>query len=141
MIVAESIFIDTCPFIYLTENNPTYSAKVSNYLVEEFVDKKSIFTTSTITLAEFFVKPKLLNDTKTVQVFNATIKDLNITVFDLTKEIAEQPAELRAKYSFLKSFDAIQLATAIHYNCTVFFSNDKVFKRINDIKTILVDEI
>jgi predicted nucleic acid-binding protein len=141
MIVSESIFIDTAPFIYLVENNPTYYSRVSNFLIEEFSEKKSIFATSTITLAEFFVKPKLSNDTKTIDVFNSTIKELNISVFDLTKEIAEQSAELRAKYKFLKSFDSIQLATALHFNCSMLFSNDKVFKKINDIKTILVDEI
>lgn len=141
MPVSESIFIDTAPFIYLVENNPIYYSRVYNFIIEEFSEKKSFLSTSTITLAEFYVRPKLLNDTKIITVFKDTLRELNISIFDLTKEIAEQSAELRAKYGFLKSFDSIQLATALHFNCSVFFSNDKVFKKINDIKTILVDEI
>ncbi len=110
-------------------------------LTEEYSIKESSFITSTRTLAEFFVKPKLHNDLKTIKVFNTTLNDLNIFVADLSKEIAEHSADLRAKYKFLKGFDAIQLATALHCRCTLFFTNDKIFKRTNDINPILVDEI
>ena len=47
----------------------------------------------------------------------------------------------RAKYDFLKAFDAIQLATAIDFGCNKFFTNDRRLKPIQEIDVILVDEL
>jgi predicted nucleic acid-binding protein len=141
MIVSEGIFIDTSPFIYLVENNPHYYSRVSDFLVEEYAENKLAFYTSTITLAEFLVKPKIANNLQAIKLFNETLEKLNIIVLDINRDIAELSAQLRSQYQFLKSLDAIQLASAINSNCSLLFTNDKVFKRIPEIKTILVDEI
>jgi predicted nucleic acid-binding protein len=141
MIVSNRIFIDTAPFIYLIENHPNHYSKVSKFITDEYATNEASLVTSTITLAEFFVKPKLHSDTKTIHAFNTALTNLNVFVSSLSKEIAEHSAELRAKYRFLKGFDAVQLATALHNKCNLLFTNDKVFKRTGVINSILVDDL
>ena len=139
MIVSERIFIDTAPFIYLTENNPIYYPIVSHYINEQFSINESFLFTSTMTVAEFLVKPKLHADNKTIEIFYSTLANLNVFVSDITREIAEKSADVRAKYGFLKAVDSVQLAVALTLNCTVLFTNDKVFKRVKEINVVLVD--
>jgi len=139
MIVSERIFIDTAPFIYLTENNPIYYPIVSHYINEQFSINESFLFTSTMTVAEFLVKPKLHADKKTIEIFYSTLANLNVFVSDITREIAEKSADVRAKYGFLKAVDSVQLAVALTLNCTVLFTNDKVFKRVKEINVVLVD--
>jgi len=141
MIVSERIFIDTAPFIYLTENNPIYYPIVSHYINQQFSINESFLFTSTMTVAEFLVKPKLYADNKTIEIFYSTLANLNVFVSDITREIAEKSADVRAKYGFLKAVDSVQLAVALTLNCTVLFTNDKVFKRVKEINIVLVDDL
>ncbi len=41
---------------------------------------------------------------------------------------------------FLRTPDALQLATAIHHNCNKFLTNDKKLKQISEIKVILITD-
>lgn len=58
----------------------------------------------------------------------------------LSKSIAYQAAELRAKYT-LKTPDAIQIATAIQTNCHAFLTNDKGLKRIVELQIWILDDL
>ncbi|MBR1615756.1 MAG: hypothetical protein IJ673_09795 [Treponema sp.] len=54
--MAERIFIDTNPLIYLLDNISPYQITVRNFFIEK-KQRNAEFYTSTITDAEFFVKP------------------------------------------------------------------------------------
>ncbi|MCD4791852.1 MAG: PIN domain-containing protein [Bacteroidales bacterium] len=56
-------------------------------------------------------------------------------------QIAKTTYKLRAKYSFLKTPDALQLASAIHNNCSIFFTNDNKIKNISEIEVTLVTDL
>jgi predicted nucleic acid-binding protein len=138
---SKRVFVDTSPLIYLAENNITYSKAVRKYLSEEYALKESSFFTSTITLAEFYVKPKKSNDIDLVNNFKGILSELGFFVADVTAQIAEQSAELRSQYFFLKALDSLQLATALHFKCDSFFSNDKAFRNVKQLDLILVDDL
>ena len=55
-----------------------------------------------------------------IEKFRNKLREHKFIVFDITEHIAELSADLRAKYLFLKNFDALQLATAISSGCTKF---------------------
>ncbi|MEK6781556.1 MAG: PIN domain-containing protein [Bacteroidota bacterium] len=107
MIGSDKIFFDTSPFIYLVENHPKYSQPVTDFIVNQIYLHESLFFTSTITLVEFYVKPKKNNDLVVIEKFKRKIKEFNFTVFDLTQTLAEFSSDLRAKYEFLTAFDSI----------------------------------
>ena len=141
MIGSDKIFFDTSPFIYLVENHPKYSQPVTDFIVNQIYLHESLFFTSTITLVEFYAKPKKNNDLVVIDKFKRKIREFNFTVFDLTTALAEFSGDLRAKYDFLKAFDAIQLATAVDFGCNKFFTNDKKLKSIQEINVILVEDL
>jgi predicted nucleic acid-binding protein len=140
MIESEKIFFDTSPFIYLIENNPEYCSTVANYLAELSLNDVLI-TTSVITISEFEVSPRKLNNFKPIEDFYRLIDQLNIEVFDITREIAEKSASLRANYPFLKGSDSIQLASGIIHSCKSFITNDFKLKKITEIKVLTLTDI
>lgn len=131
MIEFDSVFFDTSPFIYLIENNSKYSSVVADFIADQSI-KEILLTTSVITISEFQVNPKKLNNLKPIEDLNRLIDKLSIQVFDITIEIAELSASLRAKYNFLKGIDAFQLATALNHSCKLFISNDFKLKKIEE---------
>ena len=65
----------------------------------------------------------------------------SISLVDLNISISEKSAKLRGGYSFLKTPDAIQLATAIEFNANYFITNDKRLKDIAELKVLVLDEL
>jgi Predicted nucleic acid-binding protein, contains PIN domain len=141
MIGTEKIFFDTAPFIYLVEDHIKYSIPVRNYITNQYLNFESSLFTSSITLAEFFVKPKKSGDKVIVDKFKDKLKEFNFVIFDITVGVAELSSELRAKYENLKAFDALQLATAINFGCTSFVTNDHRLNKITELKIVLVDNL
>lgn len=143
MIGSEKVFFDTSPFIYLIEDNPNYSLKVRNFISEQIVNYESTLYTSSLTLAEFYVKPKQNNSQEIIEKFKNKLRELDFKVFDITSSIAKFSADLRAKYKTLKSFDAIQLATAISFGCNKFLTNDLRLVSVikNEIEIVIVENL
>jgi predicted nucleic acid-binding protein len=140
MIEVNSVFFDTSPFIYLIEDNQKYSSSVANYIADMSL-KEVVLTRSVITVSEFQVNPKKLMNLKPIEDFNRLIDQFSIHIFDITLEIAELSASLRAKYVFLKTMDAMQLATAINHSCKSFITNDFKLKKIEEINIITVVDL
>ncbi len=54
----------------------------------------------------------------------------DLIVLPNTREIFQQGAQLRADHKSLKTPDAIHLATALHYGCDEFWTNDDRLSKI-----------
>ena len=134
------IFVDTAPFIYLLEDNPLYSQKARAYIVDCFA-KGCCFYTSFLTIAEYCVVPYRLNYHQKITDFEQFLIDTNVQFIDLTKEIAKLAAQIRAKYSGIKTMDALQVASAISQNCSLFLTNDKQLKQIQEINCVLIENL
>ena len=97
--------------------------------------------TSVITVSEFCVKPFQENDNTVLLDFKNTLEELNVKVVDISWKIAENSSKLRAKYKFLKTADALQIASAISLNCKRFFTNDVQLQNISEIKIVLIQDL
>jgi predicted nucleic acid-binding protein len=94
-----------------------------------------------LTVAEYSVKPKILKDTKAIDDFKDFLNALGCSIEAIDLNIAEFSAEIRAKYTHIKAFDAIQIATAILSGCTKFVTNDKQLKQIEELEIVIIAEL
>jgi predicted nucleic acid-binding protein len=62
-------------------------------------------------------------------------------VADVTRDVARQAAQLRARYR-LRPVDAIQVATALVYRATAFVTNDATLARLAPaLDVVLLDDL
>ncbi|MCX8492542.1 MAG: PIN domain-containing protein [Cyclobacteriaceae bacterium] len=109
--------------------------------ISQEVQKENPLVTSVVTVSEFCVKPFQENDSALLLDFKNTLEELNVKVVDISWKIAEDSSRLRAKYKFLKTADALQIASAISLNCKRFFTNDVQLKSISEIKIVLIQDL
>ena len=109
--------------IYFIEGHSAYQPILSRLF--DFNDKGGFpFVTSSVTLLEVLVKPLREGQTAIAKQYKDILTTApSIDLFDVTLAIAEQAAQLRAKYS-LRTPDAIQLATSIELGADYFLTND-----------------
>jgi predicted nucleic acid-binding protein len=96
---------------------------------------------SYLTLMEILVKPKiegLLQVARDYEYYLATFP--NLTFYEMGLDVARKASDLRSA-DRLKAPDAIQLATAILYRATAFFTNDKAFERVKGVDIVILDKL
>ncbi len=130
---SKKVFIDTAPFIYYIEDNKQFCDKVENILCDCLINEISMVT-SVITYMEFSVIPERTKKIKIISNFKEILLKLSIPLIEIDLSIAGYAAKLRAKYSFLKGLDALQLSVAIKNNCDTFVTNDRELAKIKEIK-------
>ncbi|MBN2374284.1 PIN domain-containing protein [bacterium] len=64
----------------------------------------------------------------------------NFTVYPIDSQVAEKAAEIKGHYD-IKTPDAIQVATAIGNNGTLFITNDKNLKKIDKVKVLTIEDL
>ena len=101
----------------------------------EFAERHSLtLITSTITSLEVLVRPYRSQASDVVNLYYGyLVRAPFIRLIDLSPEIADRAAELRAKYNF-KTPDAIQLATALAAEAKLFLSQDREFRKQKEIE-------
>ena len=132
-------FIDAAPLIYIIEGHPEFADNVINFISESLTQGDS-FITSVITIMEFGVKPEKENRKDIINKFHEFLSKINMQIEDVDKEIATKAYQLRAKYQFLKSMDALQIATALIANCDEFLTNDRKLSEIEETSIKLIEE-
>ncbi len=143
MIDFKRAFIDTAPFIYFIEkdsNNPQYYEKIKNFFKYGYDNDKK-FTTSVITMEEYFVFPYRNKEYSYIDMFNRLVETTDMEVVEINQEIAQKAAQIRAEYKGFKAMDAFQLAVACLSKCDLFLTNDKQLRQFKEIKCITVDEL
>lgn len=135
-----SLFLDSAPIIYFVERHPIYNPVLLPFFTS--IDNNKIQTvTSPITLAECLVQPLKTGNSEIADKFEALIVHQSNTIFVATNPlIAKQAADIRARYG-LKLPDSIQIATAIFMKCDLLLTNDVDFKRVNEIKVLVIEEL
>lgn len=133
----DKVFIDTAPVIYLLENHPPFS-DVSREVVGDYFKRGFSLCTSVLTYMEYSVHPYRCGHPEKVDDLESFANDSLLQVFEVSKEIALYAANLRAKYAGLKAMDSLQLACAVKKNCSVFLTNDKQLRQVDEIKCHLL---
>jgi len=109
--------------------------------VFEEIEKGNIraFTTN-ITLLEVLVQPYRIGNEKLARQYRDILLHAEgLTTLSVSHNISENAAKLRAQY-FIRTPDAIQVATAIDTNADVFLTNDEALKKITEIEVICLND-
>ncbi|MBX3297556.1 MAG: type II toxin-antitoxin system VapC family toxin [Acidobacteria bacterium] len=112
------VYFDTCLAIYLVEEHTVYCEPLEELIASEAVN----ICSSYLTEMECLVVPARLGNSKLIRKFHDWFSV--ISLFDLPRGVFEQAALLRAKQPHLRTPDALHLATAIHFGCDEFWTND-----------------
>lgn len=136
----KKIFIDTNPLIYLVSQQEPFHSKVLHYL-SSLIDDNAEFYTSTITDAEFLVKPFSDNNITEIQLYKEYLMRLEFVKCAISEQIAEKAALIRAKYKGIKLADALQIASCINSECDEFLTNDKQLKQVTEVGIVYLGDL
>ena len=134
------VALDTSVFIYAIEEHPKY-ADVAYRILEWVENDRHSAVTSTLTMTELLTGPYREENRLWLNRYYSLLSlypNLEWIAPDL--EIANLAARFRAGHR-LRTPDAIQAATAIRSGAQGFISNDKVFRRVDGLETLLLDEL
>jgi predicted nucleic acid-binding protein len=132
--------LDTAPLIYFIEENPTYINMMDAFF--EAMDRGEVrVVTSVITLLEVLVYPlRQLDNTLADQYRNILSFSPSLRTVEVSREIAEKAAELRAIYN-LQTPDSIQMATAIVNGASFFLTNDVRLPSISGLQLLVLEDL
>lgn len=137
---SKTIFLDTAPVIYYIEKHREYGSIVQT-IVDCFSAGEIMAFTSVITITEVLAKPVADGKDTIVDQFIQFFKyGKNIKVFDIDSNIAVRAGKLRGLYSSIKTLDAIQIATALEAGTSIFVTNDKRLRVVQDIELLVLDD-
>lgn len=128
------VAIDTCCFIYLIGSSqyPDF-APITQELFELVHQGVIKAITSPITITEIMVLPRKLGLEKQAYEYKLLIANFpNLSIPAINVTIADRAAIIRSAYG-LKTPDALQLATALTYKATAFFTFDNDFKKVSQV--------
>jgi predicted nucleic acid-binding protein len=98
--------------------------------------------TSTVTLMELTVRPWQLGRSAVTREYEALLAHFpNLTLVDVTRDVARRAAQLRAGYG-LRPADALQVATALLLDATAWVTNDHKLGRLDPtLDVVILDDL
>jgi predicted nucleic acid-binding protein len=134
------VALDASIWIYEFEANPTYGPIVQPFFRDRLDVGKNRFGSSLLALAEVLVQPLSLGRKDLADCYRAAfLPRPGFEVWEMTRDVVERSADLRARYR-LKLVDALHLAAALANRADRFLSNDDAFRRVTEIKVLLLDD-
>ena len=128
------------PFIYYTEENPDYINAIAPFF-EAIEHGEITIITSIVTLLEVLVHPTKSGNADLAKKYRELLfKTKGIKTIDVTQEVAEEAARLRASYN-IRTPDAIHVATAIKAGADFILTNDIRFPSLTNPKVLVLDQI
>lgn len=124
------VLVDTAPIIYVLESHPRLAARFEP-LFERQEQGRVALAVSTVTLAEVLAGPFAAGEEALARRFRDVLESWQLV--ELTGDIAEQAARLRARYK-LKLPDAVQLATALAIQADLFVTHDRDFGKVRGLR-------
>jgi predicted nucleic acid-binding protein len=134
-----TIALDTSIFIYQFQANPKY-VDLTHPIFQWLEQPGSHAVTSTITMAEILIQPYRDKDQNLIDNFKGLLSTYpNLEWISPGLGIASRAAQIRAHHRFPLP-DAIHAATAIDSKTTAFLTNDPIFRRITNLKVLILDD-
>ena len=112
------VYLDTCIIIYLLEDHPQFGSIVRNAFAT--AENRQFYISPLVEL-ECLVLPLRTANTDLIQRYENFCQQQ--IILNIEPSIYRLAADLRSRHR-LKTPDALHLATAYHYNCTEFWTND-----------------
>lgn len=136
----KSVALDTAPIIYFVERNPQYVDMMRAFF-KAVQNRECSAVPSVISLLEGLVVPIRKHDTNLIQEYHDLLYESHdILTIAVYPAIAQEAARLRATYN-IRTPDAIQVATAITVEASVFLTNDSHIPSIPDITIWTLDDL
>ncbi|MBI1880221.1 MAG: PIN domain-containing protein [Chloroflexi bacterium] len=133
------IGLDTTIFIYHVEANQKY-LPLTRTILKYVESGQGNGIISTVVVMELTVHPWRINRGDVARQYEALLVNFpNLKLVDVTREVARQAAQLRAKYN-LRPADALQVATAMVSDATAWVGNDKQLARLEPAIEIIILE-
>lgn len=134
------IGLDTAPFIYYIEDVSPYADLVDP--VFKLLENHSLrVITSAVTIAEILTKPLADKNISLADEIKFTLHSFSaLSTVSIDEKIAETAALLRARYS-IRLPDALQVATAIQGEASLFLTNDKRVKKVDVVEVLVLSEL
>ena len=134
------VAIDASPFIYQLQDNPRY-LPATNKIFTWLERAGSSGVTSCLTLTELLVQPMKEGDEDRVEEFFGLLTRYpHLEWVPVSVPIAARAARLRVMHR-LRTPDAILAATAVYSKATGLISNDTLFRRLDEIQVMLLDDV
>ncbi|MBI2448582.1 PIN domain-containing protein [Candidatus Microgenomates bacterium] len=133
------IGLDSNIIIYFLDNNEKYGA-ICREIFSNIEKRGNIGVTSGLSYLESAVPAMRAGDIPTltmIKSFFLQMPGLKVAMPDYN--ILDKALYLRAVYN-IKAIDAVQLATAIVNDCSLFITNDKNITKIKKIAFLYLDE-
>jgi predicted nucleic acid-binding protein len=90
--------------------------------------------TSVLTLQEVLVKPLREGRKDIAERYREVLTNsANVRLHDVDQSVCETAARLRAKYTWLRTPDALQLATAIEHDAEIVVTNDDRWRSVSEV--------
>ncbi len=132
--------VDTMPLIYFVEEHPVYLPIVDPFF-EAIERGEFTVITSTVSLLEGLVHPIRNKDAELIEKYRNLLFDTEgVTTIELSQEIAEEAARLRAFHN-IRTPDAIQMATAIIKEAPFFLTNDRGLPSLPGLQTLVLNDL
>jgi predicted nucleic acid-binding protein len=126
------VLVDSAPIIYQLEGHPQLALRFQP-LFERHAAGTLAFAVTTITIAEVLTGPLRIGDEALTKRYRALLESWQVV--DLTAEIAESAARLRASLR-LRLADAVQVASAIAVNADALVTHDRDFSLVKALAVI-----
>ena len=140
LIAHQVVGLDTAVFIYHFEAHPTY-LPLTQTILQMVQAGQCIAVVSAVTIMELTVHPWRQQRGDIARQYEAVLAHFpHLQIVDVTRDVARLAAQLRAYYN-LRPADALQVASAVTHQATVWVSNDKKLKRLSpQLDVIILDD-
>ena len=129
--------LHTPPFIYFIEEHPKYLSVVRPVFAA-IANGKLTGVTSALTLLETLVQPYRVGNAPLAEQYAAFLtRSYGLRCEEISSAVLRAAAQLRAMYN-TKPPEAIQLATALAANCSVYLTNARTLPAVPGIRILQV---
>lgn len=137
----KKIALDSNLFIYLFEGS-IMAERLRDEIFIPIEQGELHAVTSVLTISEILTKPKSLSREDICQKYIVLLESYpNLDIVPFTIKEAVHSAAIRAKYR-LRTPDAIQLATALQHDATLFFTNDlNIPNQVETLRIVFLKEL
>ena len=133
------VALDTAPFIYFIEENPSYLPLVEPVFAA-IAGGAIDAVTSELTLLEVLVVPYRKKNVALAKHYETLLSgSLGLSLVPVSRGLLRNAARIRATTG-MKTPDAIQFAAALSANCTAIISNDRDFCSVSGLRFLRLSD-
>ncbi|MDP3724305.1 MAG: PIN domain-containing protein [bacterium] len=135
-----NVGLDSMCFLYLFDDHPHY-ASLTNTIFTSLETGNISAATSSVTIVEVFVHAEQARDSLVIAEYEEILRTLpHFTIVPLDWHVARLASKLRAKYTHIKTIDAVQIASALLSDCKGFITNDEQLKQVKEIEVVVLKD-